>query len=84
MSELIGKRIDIFELVDPIIAHRGYGYNWVPLSHFIKGKQTPKVFYGKEGYCTWNMTIGISDYDFKRAYKKVGTMVITSLKKQNG
>ena len=79
MEELIGKRIDIIECINPEAAHRGYGHNWLPLSSFKLGHQEPVNFFGKKGYCCWNAKIGISDYSFNLAYKKVATFVITKI-----
>lgn len=78
---MVGNRIDIYELVDPEMACSGYGLSWLPLSAFKNGEQTREFYYCKEGYCSWNMHIGISEYAFKRAYKKVGTMVVKELKR---
>lgn len=74
-----GKRIDIYELVTPEIAHRGYGYSWLPLSAFKKGKQSPEFYFSKNGSCSWNMHIGISEYSFNKAYKKIGTIIIKKI-----
>jgi len=75
----VGQRIDLLECIDPDSAWSCYGHSWLLKNSFVKGKQEPHLYFGKEGYCVWNAYINSSYYLFKKGYKKIGTFVITKL-----
>ena len=80
----IGQRIDLIELIDEQTAYMLYNYSWMQgIFDGEKGKQYIHAYYGKEGCCVWNYHIHSGpDSLFDKAFKKIGTFVITKLKCQ--
>lgn len=79
-KDLIGLRIDLLEVIDSEKAWRCFGHDWIRKDRYKKGDQVSHLYFGKEGYCSWNYHINIvSERYFYEAFKKIGTFIIKSV-----